>query len=93
VRRKKKKKDAMRGLRLRVFFVLGLFLLAFSLVFARAFELQVIKGDALKKMAARQHIRTVSLKSKRGAIYDRNEKALAISIDVDSIYARPTQKR
>ncbi len=83
----------MRGLRLRVFFVLGLFLLAFSLVFARAFELQVIKGDALKKMAARQHIRTVSLKSKRGAIYDRNEKALAISIDVDSIYARPTKIR
>ncbi len=90
-RTKKKEKDLKRGLRRRVYLVLAFFLLAFSLVFARAFDLQVLKGDALKKMARRQHVRTVSLKSKRGAIYDRNEKALAISIDVDSIYARPAK--
>jgi len=91
--RKKRKKEKKNRIRPRVFVVLGFFLLAFSLIFMRAFQLQVIEGDALRKMASRQHVRTVSLKSKRGAIYDRNLKALAISIDVDSIYAQPTKIR
>ncbi len=85
----KKKKQKKNNIRPRVFVVLAFFIAAFSLIFMRAFELQVIEGDALKKMATRQHVRSVNLKSKRGGIYDRNRKELAISIDVDSVYAQP----
>ncbi|MFQ5479906.1 MAG: penicillin-binding protein [Thermodesulfobacteriota bacterium] len=86
--KKKKQKNYFRP---RVFIVLAFFICAFSLVFARAFELQVIESASLKEKAARQHVRSVNLRSKRGDIYDRNFKELAISIDVDSIYARPSE--
>ncbi len=85
----KKKKKKKNNIRPRVFLVLAFFIAAFSLIFMRAFQLQVVEGDALKQIAARQHVRTVNLKSKRGGIYDRNLKELAISIDVDSVYAQP----
>jgi len=85
----KKKKQKKNNIRPRVYIVLVFFIAAFSLIFARAFQLQVIESDSLKKMASRQHVRSVNLKSKRGGIYDRNLKELAISIDVDSIYAQP----
>ncbi len=88
MRKKKKKKNYFRP---RVFIVLAFFVLAYSLIFMRAFQLQVVESASLKAMASRQHVRSVKLRSKRGDIYDRNSKALAISIDVDSIYARPSQ--
>ncbi len=87
----KKAKEQKNYLKVRVFFVLAFFIVAFSLVFLRAFQLQVLESESLKAKAARQHVRSVSLRSKRGDIYDRNFKELAISIDVDSVYARPTQ--
>jgi len=85
----KKKKQKKNNIRPRVFVVLAFFIAAFSLIFLRAFQLQVVEGKTLKKIASRQHVSSVALKSKRGGIYDRNMKELAISIDVDSVYARP----
>jgi len=77
----------------RVYCVLVFFIAAFSVIAFRAFQLQVLEGDELKSRAARQHGGYVKVKSKRGGIYDRNNKELAISIDVDSIYAQPKSVR
>ncbi|MFQ5427482.1 MAG: penicillin-binding transpeptidase domain-containing protein [Thermodesulfobacteriota bacterium] len=87
MKRKKKKKSYLK---FRVFLVLAFFIGAYSLIFMRAFELQVVESESLKQRAAKQHVRSVNLRSKRGDIFDRNFKELAISIDVDSVYARPS---
>lgn len=73
----------------RLYFVFAFFIVFFSAIFMRAFQLQVVDSKSLKKMAARQHRKTVNIQSKRGDIYDRNLKELAVSIEVDSIHARP----
>jgi len=78
-------------LRLRIYLVFGLFIVFFGGIFARAFHLQVLESASLKEMAARQHSRTISVRSRRGEIYDRNLKELAVSIEVDSVYAQPVK--
>lgn len=86
-RRKQAKGDAY--LKLRLYVILGLFLAAFGAIIFRAVQLQIVKGPELKKMADRQHRKTLNLQSKRGDIYDRNLKELAVSIEVDSVFAQP----
>ncbi|HLC18497.1 MAG TPA: penicillin-binding protein [Thermodesulfobacteriota bacterium] len=85
------KKEERSYLRFRIFLVLIFFLLFFGAIFARAFQLQVMDGPELKKMAANQHIKTITVQSKRGDIYDRYSRELAVSIDVDSVYAQPNR--
>jgi cell division protein FtsI (penicillin-binding protein 3) len=60
-----------------------------SLVLVRAFHLQVAQGDELREMAEDQHLRHLRVSPRRGAILDRNGAELAVSVDVDSIYANP----
>ncbi len=84
-RGKKPRKDHVR---LRVGVVLVFFAAAFTAVLLRAFELQVLEGPELKKLAARQHNKTLVVSSRRGDIYDRNSKELAVSMEVDSVYAQ-----
>ncbi|MBI5237179.1 MAG: PASTA domain-containing protein [Deltaproteobacteria bacterium] len=88
-----KRKGAKRAKnpKVRVYVVIGFFFLLFAAVFARAFELQVLKSRSLKQMAARQHRKTLNIQSKRGDIYDRNQKEMAVSIEVDSVFAQPSK--
>lgn len=86
-----RKKKERYNPKYRLYLVLGLFSVLFLAILARAFELQVLESDGLKKMAMRQHKKTVSVQSKRGDIYDRNLKELAVSIEVDSVYAQPSR--
>lgn len=85
----RRKNPARDYLKYRVGVVIFFFVLAFGAVFVRAFELQVLDAPELKKRAARQHNKTLTVQSRRGDIYDRNSKELAVSIEVDSIYAQP----
>lgn len=77
------------SIRLRIYVVLGFFLVFFCAIFARAFQLQVLEAKSLMRMAARQHKKTTNIPPKRGDIYDRNMKELAVSIEVDSVFAQP----
>ena len=75
--------------RVRIRLVSGVFVAFFLAVTARALYLQVVKRDDFVKLAEKQHQRTVSLTPARGAIYDRNGSPLAVSIEMDSLYAEP----
>ncbi len=86
---KRKGKDKGSYLRFRIFFIFGFFILFFIIIFLRAFQLQVLDSKRLTRMAARQHRKIVNIQSRRGEIYDRNLKELAVSIEVDSVYAQP----
>lgn len=59
------------------------------IVVVRAFHLQVASGDELREMAEDQHLRQLRVSPRRGAIYDRHGAELAVSADVDSVYANP----
>ena len=87
----KPRKKPKSYLKLRIYFVTGFFLLFFAVIFARAVHLQIIQGPDLKKMAMKQHKKTLNLQSKRGDIFDRNSKELAVSVEVDSIFAQPNK--
>jgi len=87
----KTRKKPKSYLKLRVYAITGFFLLFFLAIFGRAVHLQIIQGPELKKMATRQHSKTLNLQSKRGDIFDRNAKELAVSIEVDSVFAQPNK--
>jgi cell division protein FtsI (penicillin-binding protein 3) len=59
------------------------------LVVVRAFHVQIASGDRLRGMAEDQHLRHLRVSPRRGAIYDRHGAELAVSVDVESVYANP----
>ncbi len=58
---------------------------------ARLVNLQVVRHADLTARADRQQNRVVEAPAKRGEIRDRNNRLLAYSVDVDSIYAVPSE--
>jgi len=79
--------------RVRIVMVSVLFSIAFVAVSIQAFSLQVLQHEQLIKMAERQHQRSVPLIPARGGIYDRSGAALAVSLEMDSLYAEPRRIR
>ncbi|MFI5116020.1 MAG: penicillin-binding protein [Terriglobales bacterium] len=75
--------------RLYIFAAL-LFIWIFSIGF-RLVRLQVVKFGFFEDLAERQRTRTVPVEPRRGNIYDRYGHPLAMSIDVDSVFAVPSE--
>jgi cell division protein FtsI (penicillin-binding protein 3) len=67
-----------------------LFLWILAICF-RLVRLQVVKHDEFVLRAQRQQNRSIPVEPRRGNIYDRNGYALAMSVDVDSVFAVPTE--
>ncbi len=76
-------------LRLRISLLLCVFACLFLVIFGRAYQLQVIQSKKLAAMAERQCQRVVPLVPKRGILYDRRKEEMAISVEVDSVFAQP----
>lgn len=68
--------------------LLGLWVTAIE---SRLAFLQVVRHEELLARADRQQKRTVDAPAKRGEIRDRNNRVLAYSVDVDSVYAVPSE--
>ena len=65
-----------------------LFFWAFA-VLVRLVDLQVVQYNFFLNLASRQRGRVIEVDPRRGTIYDRNGTELAMSIDVDSVFAVP----
>ncbi len=87
----RKAKSGVGQIKGRLFFVTAVLLCLFAAILARAFHLQIIGSEAYKKRADDQHITSITVSSKRGDIYDRNSNELAVSVNVDSVYAKPAE--
>jgi cell division protein FtsI (penicillin-binding protein 3) len=71
--------------------VAGVALLWTSAVFGRLSYLQLFKHGEYLARAQRQQQRTIEITPKRGIIYDRNMRALAMSVPVKSAFAVPAE--
>lgn len=60
-------------------------------VLGRLVYLQVVKYRFFLNLASRQRGRVLDVDPRRGTIYDRNGTELAMSIDVDSVFAVPSE--
>ena len=78
-----------KWLKFRIFCIFFVFFALMVTITAKAYNLHVVKSEQLSQLADRQRERDMPLAPKRGVIYDRKGEELAISIDVDSIYAEP----
>jgi cell division protein FtsI (penicillin-binding protein 3) len=77
-----------RGRILGVLLVMGL---GFAIVALRLVYLQVYQRADLAVRAERQQQRLVKLDPKRGTIYDRMGRELAVSLEVDSVFGVPAE--
>jgi cell division protein FtsI (penicillin-binding protein 3) len=76
---------------LRIYIVVGIFGLALCALMARLFDIQILQHHLLSGLAERQHQKTVELRGKRGTIYDRRWRELALSVDRESVYLNPNE--
>lgn len=78
-----------RWIRARATVLAACLLVGASLVTVRAWELTMERGPDLAAMAESQQLRDIRLAPKRGTIYDRHGAELAVSVDVESVFANP----
>ncbi len=73
----------------RLLFVFGIVVLIVIALIGRLGYLQIVTGEELKKGALEQWTKGITIKSKRGIIYDRKGKKLAVSISALTVWANP----
>jgi cell division protein FtsI (penicillin-binding protein 3) len=80
-----------RRSRLRIYVLVGLFALALGALIARLFDVQILQHHLLSGLAERQYQKSAELRGKRGTIYDRRRRELALSVDRESVYINPSE--
>ncbi len=77
--------------KIRIFLIFSILLCGFIAVEVKLYLLQYMQYDVLNEEEKGQIFTDYEIKPKRGNIFDRNGKELAISVDVNSIYATPSK--
>jgi cell division protein FtsI (penicillin-binding protein 3) len=75
----------------RLYFLGALLFLWLVAIVFRLVNLQVIKYGEFEQRAQKQQQRTIDVSPRRGIIYDRNGHELAMSVNVDSVFAVPSE--
>ena len=78
-------------MRRRLSVVAGFGIVWVLLIAGRLYDLQVLRYEHYAGKAERQQQRVVTLDPPRGTIYDAQGRELAVSIQVDSVYAVPPE--
>ena len=73
----------------RLVFIFVVVLMVLILLIGRLGYIQIVMGEELKKEALEQWTKGIEIKAKRGIIYDRNGKKLAISVNSYTVWASP----
>ena len=77
--------------RVRFTYVALFFVFWSAAIGMRLFWLQVVRHSDFVKRAAMQQQRTFEVAPRRGVLYDRNLRELAMTVLVDSVYAVPSE--
>ncbi len=89
--KKSKKKNPMQTVFTRYMLIIAIFILWIGAIGVRLVHLQVNQSEWLKEKAQNQRRDIKKSKQLRGTIYDRSERALAMSVNVKSLYADPAE--
>ncbi len=77
----------------RILWLTGVLLVCFLFFVARISIIQFVDGEWLSREAIEQQTRDRMINAKRGTIYDRNGKQLAVSADVETVSISPVTVR
>jgi len=77
--------------RLRLYCLAGFLFLWVGLIGYRLVVLQVVRYGEFSQRAAKQQQRTAEVSPRRGIIFDRNGRAMAMTVSVDSVFAVPSE--
>jgi len=80
---------ARNSTNLRLYLLAGLFVLWCCGICARLVYLQIFRYGTFEQRAQHQQNRSQEVSARRGVIYDRQGRELAMSINVDSVFAIP----
>jgi stage V sporulation protein D (sporulation-specific penicillin-binding protein) len=78
-------------IRKRVAFLFYVVLLAYIGLAGRLAFIQFVRGEELRGQALEVRMRDIPVEAKRGVIYDRLGHELAVSVNVESVFAFPSQ--
>jgi len=76
-------------MRIRISMTGVFFFLAFTVIFLRAYQLQILEASHLSSLAEKGYTGELTFTTPRGTIFDRAGNELALSIEVSSIYGYP----
>lgn len=79
----------IRAQKARLAAVFFSYLFIIGVIFLRLLDIQLLNNNSFVKLADAQHQTSITLYPQRGMIYDRNEKILALSLKMFSVYAVP----
>lgn len=77
--------------RARFWLICGFFLFWALAIGGRLFWLTVVRHHEYEQRATRQQQRTFEVAPRRGILFDRNLQELAMTVQVDSVYADPSE--
>ena len=77
----------------RLIFFFGVICLLCGALALRVGWIQIVDGEKYSRLAVEQQTSDVPISAKRGVLYDRNGKELAISAVTNTIWARPAEIR
>jgi cell division protein FtsI/penicillin-binding protein 2 len=89
--KKTKKKNPMQTVFTRFMLIVAFFILWIGGIGVRLVHLQINQHETLRGKALNQRRDQIKSKQLRGTIYDRNERPLAMSVKVKSLYADPRE--
>jgi len=78
-----------KSINLRISFIRYFFVFLFLIIAVKAVYVQIYISPWLSQKAANQYEKTLTVRGKRGTIYDSNKREMAVSTDVTSIGAYP----
>ncbi|MBF0153216.1 MAG: penicillin-binding protein 2 [Magnetococcales bacterium] len=78
-------RDSEAHFQSRMRFVVGVFLLSFTLLGIRAMDLTILQGDSLREKAESQYKKRVAIPGVRGRILDRHGRTMATSLPVKTL--------
>jgi cell division protein FtsI (penicillin-binding protein 3) len=82
---------ARNSTNLRLYILAGVFVFWCGVISVRLVYLQLFRYGTFQQRAQHQQQRTEEVSARRGVIYDRRGRELAMSINVDSVFAVPTE--
>ena len=87
------KKNSTLKIQKRILVFTGLFIFLFVMLCGKIGKIQFVEGQKLSREALEQQTRDRLINARRGTIYDRNGKQLAVSANVETISISPVTVR